>query len=560
MELKFKEHPILKPPSDDEIVWLAKNDPKLLKDLWESHQGRIAASVEDPLRFGFDLESWKRIRWAMGEYSEVLALGGNRSGKTTGFAKLVMEAVTESDNGHVVCFSQNSDTSIKVQQAAIWEMMPREFKKKIKSTTGFINHSMQNGFTGSGFIFPDTKTRVDFKTYTQYSNNSTILEGFKFGFPDPKGLNIGAWLDEYLGDASLVDTLRYRLADYDAIMGLGFTPIDGYTPFVAEYLKGAETLETKPAQLLDGRQVPVKQKAETREAGIIYLHSDENPFGGYARIAKDLKGRPEDEIKVRAYGLPVKSMAGLLPLFNISVNVLGDTYNEYGMKFPDISNRQRYTCYQVLDPAGARNYAAIWGAVSASGDVYIRREWPDAPTYGEWALYGNSTRINSVHARWREGPASRKEGYDVEGYANLFKEIEKELGIDVFERIGDSRYFATENDNNDDLFTLFEDHGMSFIPSDGRTEEIGTTALDEWFHYNPNEKIDVANRPRCFIHESCGNLVDSLVNYNANGKADEALKDFFDLMRYFRMHNGGDGPDHVVPNRMLTTKIGKGGY
>ena len=145
-------------------------------------------------------------------------------------------------------------------------------------------------------------------------------------------------------------------------------------------------------------------------------------------------------------------------------------------------------------------------------------------------------------------------------YANLFKEIEKELGIDVFERIGDSRYFATENDNNDDLFTLFEDHGMTFIPSDGRTEEIGTTALDEWFHYNPNEKIDIANRPRCFIHESCGNLVDSLVNYNANGKADEALKDFFDLMRYFRMHNGGDGPDHVVPNRMLATKIGKGGY
>ena len=65
---------------------------------------------------------------------------------------------------------------------------------------------MQNGFTGSSFIFPDTRTRVDFKTYTQYSNNQTILEGFEFGFKRPETLNVGAWLDEYLGDAALVNT------------------------------------------------------------------------------------------------------------------------------------------------------------------------------------------------------------------------------------------------------------------------------------------------------------------------------------------------------------------
>ncbi len=143
----------------------------------------------------------------MQEYNECLVLGGNRSGKTTGFAKIIMEAVTESNDGHLVCFSQNEDTSIKVQQAAIWEMMPKEFKKKTKSIEGYINYSMQNGFTAKSFIFPDTRTRVDFKTYTQFSNNQTILEGFEFGFPDAKGLNMGAWLDEYLGDASLVNTL-----------------------------------------------------------------------------------------------------------------------------------------------------------------------------------------------------------------------------------------------------------------------------------------------------------------------------------------------------------------
>ena len=146
---------------------------------------------------------------------------------------MLMQAVIENSDGHIVCFSQNADTSIKVQQAAVWSMMPKEFRKKTKSIEGYINYSMQNGFTGSSFIFPDTRTRVDFKTYTQFSNNQTILEGFEFGFKKPEGNNIGAWLDEYLGDAALVNTLRFRLATRDSKMIIGFTPIDGYTPFIA---------------------------------------------------------------------------------------------------------------------------------------------------------------------------------------------------------------------------------------------------------------------------------------------------------------------------------------
>jgi len=372
--ISFTEHPFLEAPTAEEIVWLYDHNLPLLKQLHKAHEGRIEASVNDPIRYGFDLPGWERIREGLQSYNECLALGGNRSGKTTGFAKIVMEAVTESRDGHVVCFSQNEDTSIKVQQAAIWEMMPREMKKKTKSMDGYINFSMQNGFTGKSFIFPDTRTRVDFKTYTQFSNNQTILEGFEYGFPDPDGINIGAWLDEYLGDATLVNTLRFRLATRDAVMGVGFTPIDGYTPFISDYLKNVETLETRGAALIEGREVPVRQYSPSRDASVVYLHSDENPFGGYERIAKDLRGRPEEEILVRAYGVPVKSMTSLLPLFNTEVNVLSDKKeNKYGMTFPDVSNKERYTIYQVVDPAGARNHVSIWAAVDDLDNVYICR-------------------------------------------------------------------------------------------------------------------------------------------------------------------------------------------
>ena len=63
------------------------------------------------------------MRDAIQDYDEVITFGGNRSGKTTGCAKMLMEAVTNNQDGHVVCFSQNADTSVKVQQAAVWEMI-----------------------------------------------------------------------------------------------------------------------------------------------------------------------------------------------------------------------------------------------------------------------------------------------------------------------------------------------------------------------------------------------------------------------------------------------------
>ena len=548
MELTFTPHPILHPPSDEEIVALGEIDPKLLADLHEAHEGRIRSAESDPLRHGFDLPGWERMREAVEMYDEVITFGGNRSGKTTGCAKMLMQAVTNNQDGHVVCFSQNADTSVKVQQAAVWEMMPKEFRKKTKSIEGYINFSMQNGFTGSSFIFPDTRTRVDFKTYTQFSNNQTILEGFEFGFKQSNSLNLGAWLDEYLGDAALVNTLRFRLATRNSKMILGFTPIDGYTPFVSEYLKGAETLENRHAELL-GKDVPVKQYSPERDAGIVYLHSDENPFGGYDRIAKDLRNEHEDKIMVRAYGLPTKSMTSLIPNFSPELNVLSEEPNRHGIVFPALN---QLTWYQVVDPAFARNYVALWAGVTEQGEIYIRREWPDRDTYGEWALFGDP--------KWRYGPAAKKIGMDVESYVELFEEIEDELGIEVMERVGDSRFFAKENENNVDLFTTFYDHGMSFIPSDGQTEQIGCTALDEWFSYNPNYEVDEANRPRCYVHHSCGNLIESIINYNSAGKSDEALKDFFDVLRYLRMSNGGYGPDYFASSEMETTARATGGY
>ena len=542
MTIEFTKHPIIKAPTDEEIVLLGEADPKLLSELHEVHEGRIRSAESDPLHYGFELEGWKHVDKFFETVNTVFVSGGNRSSKTEMGARSVVKAALENPNAEIVCFAQDNDASVRVQQRAVYNYLPPELKKKSKSTVEYLNYTFKNGFTGASFILPNGST-VYFHTYSQFIANRSKFEGLEIGSKAPKWHNIGLWLDEYLEEGDLVNTMRFRLVTRNSKMLMTFTPIDGYTPFVASFLKDAETRKTRNAELLDNEEVPFVQYSKSKDAGIVYFHSELNPFGGYERIRKELKNSARDEVLTRAYGIPVKSMNTLFPSFSTNVHTCD--------KLPAISEKT-HTVYQVVDPAGARNYVALWAAVDSKGYVTVLREWPDRDSYGEWAIFGDP--------RWKFGPASKKIGYDVQSYVDEFRMIEEELGVEVFERIGDSRYFARENEDNSDLFESFSDKGMYFVPSNGADIDSGIAAIDEWMKYNPNLPVDESNRPLLSIHESCGNLIYSLLNWGHQGKRDEPLKDFVDLLRYLRMANAGMGPDHFSTNNMETTTRGKGGY
>lgn len=542
MTIEFTKHPIIKAPTDEEIVLLGEADPKLLSDLHEAHEGRIRSAETDPLHYGFELEGWKHVDKFFETVNTVFVSGGNRSSKTELGARTVVKAALENPNSEIVCFAQDNDASVRVQQRAVYNYLPPELKKKSKSTVEYLNYTFKNGFTGASFILPNGST-LYFHTYSQFIANRSKFEGLEIGSKNPKWHNIGLWLDEYLEEGDLVNTMRFRLVTRNSKMLMTFTPIDGYTPFVASFLKDAETRKTRNAELLDNEEVPFVQYSKSKDAGIVYFHSELNPFGGYERIRKELQNSARDEVLTRAYGIPVKSMNTLFPSFSTNVHTCS--------QLPVIS-KKTHTVYQVVDPAGARNYVALWAAVDSKGYVTVLREWPDRDSYGEWAIFGDP--------RWKFGPASKKIGYDVQSYVDEFRMIEEELGVEVFERIGDSRYFARENEDNSDLFESFADKGMYFVPSNGTDIDSGIAAIDEWMKYNQNLPVDESNRPLLSIHESCGNLIYSLLNWGHQGKRDEPLKDFVDLLRYLRMANAGMGPDYFSTNNMETTTKGKGGY
>ena len=553
--MKFTDHPVLKAPTPEVIKALCFNADgssreeglKKLIEMHRLHEDAVANATADPLNFGIELQGWIYADAMLDLYDSVMCFGGNRSGKTEYGARSVVKAAIENPNSIILCFAQDSDASVRVQQAAVYRYLPPGLKEKTKSSLAYLNYTAKNGFTGESFILPNG-SQVFFHTYSQFTARRGKFEGLEVGSHEATWHNIGIWLDEYLEDGDLVSTMRFRLVTRDAKMLLTFTPIDGHTPFVASFIQGAETTLEREAPLLDGEMVPVTQYSPSKDAGIIYFHSEFNPFGGYNRIAKELKNSPKDEIKTRAYGIPVKSIDAMFPKFNVNVHVLKD------QDFPDISDKSKYTMYQVVDPAGARNYTSIWAGVTGTMSdtkIYIRREWPDLDTYGHWAVRGDPN--------WKFGPASKKLGYDVKGYCDLFRDIESDIGTTAFERIGDSRFFAAENADNADLFTLFSEQDFHFVPSLGTKEEQGLTGLDDWFYYNPNLPTDGANSPRVFIHESCGNLIFAILNYGALGKKDEALKDFIDCLRYLRTANGGEGPEHYTPEAFKQTST-IGGY
>lgn len=587
MELDYIDHPIIKPPSIEKQLEMIRLDKNLYAESVKNQHERIEASINDPLNFGFEFDSWPLLLEQLGKWMEAFAFGGNGGSKSEVGAWVVVQCLMQNPGAKMYCFAQDDDASTQIQQRYVHKYLPPKYREDHKTKGGgYVKYTAKNGFTDNGFILDledgSEPRECYFYKYSQYQANKHKFEGYEYGSRTPMWevefggvkykINVGAWLDEYLEGGDLYKTLLYRIPRRAASILTTFTPIDQMTAFVADKIKGSQvtkTIETDP-DLFDHsinqksgepnepttvEWVREKRNSDRPRAGVgmVFFPSQHNPWSGYENMLTLHRHKSLEERLVRFHGIPSNVITGLFPLFSTGANVVSDE------EFPDISDSSKYTVWHIDDHASARNHFMIWGAVDANGEVWIRKEWPDRDTYGEWALFG-AGQNGGRNVKWRSGPACPKFGHNVQGYVDLFSEIEEELNIKPFERVGDSRAFANEDDNNVDRFQLYSDKGIHFVPSDGRNEGFGLSQLDDWFHYNVDADIDIENHPKLHIHESCGNLIESLLNYNAlPAKADEALKDPIDCLRYFRTVNAGEGPEHYSPEAFKSTST-VGGY
>jgi len=530
--IHWRKHPILKPPTDEEISLMS---PEELVQLHTIYHEAIENAENDPYRYGFRLPHWEKAEEQLKEVNEILALGGNRSGKTAWGSFCVVKSAIENPGSSIFCFAQTSEVSIRQQQEAVWNWLPQEYKQKQTSANTYISYKKKTGFTDSSLILPNG-SQIIFKTYSQYQNNPTILEGAELGSKDPQWHNIGVWLDEYLLGNELINTLRFRLVTRDSKMLVTFTPIDGWTEVIKEYLDGAKNIETREAELLNGEPVPYVQRSTKRNASVHYFHSQDNPFGGYDRIRETLQGRPREEILIRAYGVPVKSHATKFPKFNKTVNVVE----------PDKIPTRGVTRYHVIDPAGAKNWAMCWIAVDETDTWWVYREWPGVDI-GDWAEWKGG--------KWVPGEGAKGQGFGINDYVEL---IHNEEGDEViFERLIDPRLGAARYQAADGSSSIIEDlneAGVICVPAPGVDIDDGLQALITKMAWDTTKPLDSVNRPHFYISSDCQNIIQALSEYTGEGGMKEPWKDMIDILRYPAIA----GIDHVDESKNLVTMQGKG--
>mgnify|MGYP001334414215 CR=1 FL=1 len=303
-----------------------------------------------------------------------------------------------------------------------------------------------------------------------------------------------------------------------------FTPIQGYSPTVKDYLHGAITEKTAPCDpdLLKGEQAPVIMQPVRSAAKIVFFHSEWNGYNDYGALKKTLEGETRANILCRAYGLPTRQMEGMFPLFS----------STHICKPGDIPKEG--TNYMVVDPSGARNWFMIWVRCTPSGRHYVYREFPPVEAMvdgigipGEWAVAGKKVDGD-------KGPSQQSFGWSL---ARYLEEIQKlENGEPIMLRVMDSRFGAAPTVTKSGITTLLEemsDLGMYFEPASGTLMEEGLAMINDALHWNRDDELGPMNAPNLYVSEECKNTVFALSSYTGKDGKMAATKDPIDCLRYY---------------------------
>lgn len=203
---------------------------------------------QDPFRYGYEPEIWKRtdavIAELRAEYPagviQTLVLGGNRASKTHFAANRVVRKMVEKPGARVWCLQSTQAASRADQQSLIFAQIPAQWRpesgKSRRGPNEKINWSQAGGFTEDTFVLPNG-SQCWFKFY---GANVGSLEGAELDL---------AWADE-LVPPDWVEALRFRLLTRDGLLLITFTPIEGYSGTVKQFLDGARTVEEAEAELL----------------------------------------------------------------------------------------------------------------------------------------------------------------------------------------------------------------------------------------------------------------------------------------------------------------------
>jgi hypothetical protein len=539
----FTPHPVWHPLTTEQAVLIRQKfgDEALAKAIID-RENRIQDSLRDPMRCGYKPPIWGSISGDIihGGVDEALLMGGNRSSKSEWAADFAVTDLMKEDEGERewAFFHSSEKSSIRQQQTRIYKFLPpevRDLGKRGKRTN--VCYTVKNGFSGESFILPNGSRGYFFN----YLQDPRVLEGYEWD---------GAWCDE-LVPVDFLAAIRFRLVTRRGKLIITFTPVEGYTATVGEFLSGAAVAATEVAPLLPAHKVHVRDcppghmprvmRCINSSRRVYFFFSSDNPFNPYEEITKKLEGAPEAFIKERAYGWPEKQQGNLFTKFS-RVHIV-----------PHSRLPAKLTRFRSIDPANAKSWFIKWYGVDALGRCYVVREWPDMQTHGEWAL------PSAKNPDGKPGPAHKAGlGMSIKAYKRLILELEgavfvPQIGWDftnaekVLKTVIDGRLGASTVPSSDDPTSIIDmlreeqtdDRGtvvgpsFDVVPSSGARIDDGIQLINDRMDYDHGAPVNMMNAPGFYVLDSCLQSLHAYREYTGQGGEEGALKDVIDPDRYF---------------------------
>lgn len=547
--LRWTPHSVWKVPTREHWLGLVReHGPELagekLREIWLKREEQIRLEIENPLRYSYEPEIFKKARELLTLYDELYLLGGNREGKTFFAVKYVVEQLVNKPNQQWAFFHSSEQSSIRQQQNKIHTMLPPEWREigRLGAET-YVKWTRQNGFSGGQFILPNKSAGMFFN----YKQNPDVTEGYELD---------GAWFDE-LVPLEFIETMAFRLGQGRKLKLLvTFTPKNGYNPTVARALVGARVLETRLAPLLSptvkhARDCPpghMPYVMSKTKSATLFFHLHMNPFGAGVEVTRELKDKPVNVVKERAYGWADKLMVSAFPKYSAVHRIPREEFNKIAARGG--------TRYCVADPGDTKNWFIKWYFCTPQKWTIVYREWPPMQTHGEWALHPDKPE----KLDWRPGEAQRLEaGRGMAAYRQLILELEggrwqhKERKWDMTkaEKIqlrqidcrmgGRGTPGQEEGTSIIDLMAEATPDKTNNIPVPAMHWEEAPDShiaeslqlLQDAMDYDSEQPVNVLNQPRWFVVDDLLQTDLAYKEYTGAGSQKDALKDIVDPDRYF---------------------------
>lgn len=431
-QLQVRQGPLIERISPEELNRRIRKREKLIE---RSRTDKLRWLCEPEEYRRIDLECARKRLEMPGVQLALWVSGGIRSSKTEFVTRRVCANFCYTENAWCWGFHETDTTSRGIQQARVYEFLPRELKpesgKMRKDLKTKFNYSEGNGFTGSEF-------NLRWQCRDEEGREFTGGGKFEFRFygQDP-GTMVGQELtcstcDELVPPkvVKLIDDrLQTRAGDtrdprflariekavqlleagkplplpllgaiYHGWNLISFTPKEGWTPSCAMFLQGSREYDlydpTPMAASAMEEAIAAQLTPERREAQRAKLEAKPWTLGG----VKDLPrfAQPADERKLVAF-LPtyanvfkgnwpgaVQSVQGQsreeieVKLFGVVrrniTSLLG--YNAERHCHPESALPPAGTIYEVADPAPKKPWVIKWYLVDAAGRKRVVQEWP----------------------------------------------------------------------------------------------------------------------------------------------------------------------------------------